>query len=352
MAIEGPLRELGLSELFQMLDFSGKTGTLTVRGESRPHPALVHFDRGGVVGAELPGTLGRLGHILMRAGKITEAQMEAALREQQSGPRRPYGAILVEKGWGSAEDVQHYLRFQVEETIFELVRWTEGYFRFEEEFAVHGDSVPIRLSIQSLLMEAARRIDEWTTIETAVPHMTVVPVLVVGEAAGRGNVELDLRPAEWEVLGEINGEHTLKQIADELASSDFAVAKTIFGLISAGVVEIARGPVPAHPVAAIGGPAPGRIGEIEEVLRAGELRQAQREACEMLVRATQQDPLSAPAYYHLGFAAARTGDLSRAEEAWTIYLRLPDAAAHRRNTATRAAAAAGELRKILTRGAV
>ena len=69
MAIEGPLRELSLSDVFQLLDLSRKTGVLTITSEARAKPAIVRFDRGGVTSAELPGSTERLGHLLLRAGR-------------------------------------------------------------------------------------------------------------------------------------------------------------------------------------------------------------------------------------------------------------------------------------------
>ena len=132
MAIEGPLRELALSDVFQLLDLSRKTGTLSIRTESNKRPALVRFDRGGVVGAVL-GTGGdRLGHLLVRAGRVTEGHIEQARLIQEKTPGMPLGAILVEQGFVSAGEVQRQLRFQIQEAVFELMQWKDGYFRFEE----------------------------------------------------------------------------------------------------------------------------------------------------------------------------------------------------------------------------
>ena len=77
MAIEGPLRELALSDVFQLLDLSRKTGTLTITNEGRSRPAVVRFDRGAVVSAELPGTSERLGHLLLRAARRAEPNRRA-----------------------------------------------------------------------------------------------------------------------------------------------------------------------------------------------------------------------------------------------------------------------------------
>ena len=62
-----------------------------------------------------------------------------------------------------------------------------------------------RISTESLLMEGARRIDEWSRIADKVPHLSVVPMLapVGGRPARR---VLDLLPHEWEVLTMIDGD--------------------------------------------------------------------------------------------------------------------------------------------------
>ena len=49
MAIEGPLRELGIHDVFQLLDLSRKTGALRVTSELRDDEGIVYFDRGAVV---------------------------------------------------------------------------------------------------------------------------------------------------------------------------------------------------------------------------------------------------------------------------------------------------------------
>src|SRR5687767_3283945 len=130
MAIEGPLRELALSDVFQLLDLSRKTGTLTVTHETRHRPAVIRFDRGSVVGAELGESTERIGHLLLRAGKVTERDIEAARGEQGRQPGRPLGAILVELGVVTVPDVQRQLRFQIEEAVYDLIQWKDGYFRF------------------------------------------------------------------------------------------------------------------------------------------------------------------------------------------------------------------------------
>jgi hypothetical protein len=370
MAIEGPLRELALSDVFQLLDLSRKTGTLTVSNESRHLPAVVRFDRGGVIGAQLGDTVDRLGHLLLRAGKVTERHVEAARLIQARVPGKQLGAILVEEGVVSPQDVARQLRFQIQEAVFELMQWKDGYFRFEEGLPPQPGPVSVRVPTESLLMEAARRIDEWSTIESKIPDVGVVPALV--HEPGDDAV-LDLHPSEWEVLAEIDGTRSLKEISGALGRGDFEVAKIVWGLVSTGVVEILeeRRIAPASP--AWERPIRETLDEAERLLADGQpdaarrllddltrtnpdrpelwalLARAQRrvarwgEALVTLGRAAALDPLSAAVHYHLGFAAAHTGDLRRARDAWTTYLRLEDGDATRRARAERARDAADVL---------
>ena len=126
-------------------------------------------------------------------------------------------------------ELERQIRAQVEEVIFELMSWSEGYFSFEDGPlpAALGEAT-VRIPTESLLMEAARRIDEWSRIEAKVPHLGVVPRFI-GSPEDEGT-QLDLLPFEWEVLAGIDGATDVRSLAGRLGRSDFDVARTIFGL--------------------------------------------------------------------------------------------------------------------------
>src|SRR4051812_28140742 len=159
MAIEGPLRELALSDVFQLLDLSRKTGVLTITHESRHRPAVVRFDRGAVTGAELGEMHERIGHLLLRAGKVTERDINQARRGQEQSPGRPLGEVLVDEGAVHVDEVKRQLRCQIEEEIDAMIQRKDGHFLYEERASGNNDSVKLREPPESLLMEAARRVD-------------------------------------------------------------------------------------------------------------------------------------------------------------------------------------------------
>ena len=348
MAIEGPLRELGIHDVFQLLDLSRKTGALRVTSELRDNEGTVFFEAGKVVFASVRSNAHPIGALLLRSGKITEAEFERARTMQtRDGATRRLGEVLVEMGAITARELERQVRLQVEAVVFELMSWQEGFFSFEER-GVSGApaDATVRISTESLLMEAARRIDEWSRIASKVPSLSMIPTLAPPREDGPSL--LDLLPNEWEVLTAIDGESDLRAIAASLARSDFDIAKVAYGLLSTGVVELLAPPTAtgagngaeAAPyviqarIALAGGRAEDALGAAREALAADPLSVDARlvaaralltlgrtaEANEELRRAAAADADHPDVQLELGYAAARRGDLDGAVANWERYL--------------------------------
>jgi tetratricopeptide (TPR) repeat protein len=129
-----------------------------------------------------------------------------------------------------------------------MLGWSEGHFVFEEAPA---ERIPreaeVRISVESLLLEAARRIDEWSRIRSRIPHLGVVPRIAPPQQAEAGT--LVLTPFEWRVLSACEGVRDLQAIATTLREPEFDVARAVFGLASAGVVLV-RDPIEESAAAA------------------------------------------------------------------------------------------------------
>jgi len=349
MAIEGPLRELGIHDVFQLLDLSRKTGVLRVTSELRHNAGTIYFDDGAVMYAEIRSNPHPLGGLLLRSGKITDADLERArdMQSRQGDPRR-LGEILVALGAITPRELQRQVRFQVEEVVFEVMGWREGYFSFNEgPLADVFTEASVGISTEALLMEGARRIDEWARIEKRVPHLGVIPAYTPATDGGG----LDLLPPEWEVLALIDGQRDLRGIASTLGRSDFDIAKTLFGLESAGLIVLLD-PGTA-PRGKSGGPDPASlVAEAEEALGRNDVDVARAaaeraaavhphdpvvhmllgrihlaagrpaEAVDELRRAQRLDPLAVTAYRLQGFALVQMGRLAEAVEQWDEWQRL------------------------------
>ena len=163
MAIEGPLRELGIHDVFQLLDLSRKTGSLRVTSALRDNEGVVYFESGRVVSAAIRTNPHPLVAMLVRAGKISEGDLERARVAQASRKdAKRLGELLVEAGCLTWRELERQVRLQIETVVFELMSWQEGFFSFVEgKTSDVATEAVARISTESLLMEGARRIDEW-----------------------------------------------------------------------------------------------------------------------------------------------------------------------------------------------
>ena len=132
MALEGPLKDLHIQDVFQLLDLGRKSGVLRVTSELRQTAATVCFERGGVVAASLGSDPQPIGARLVRISKITAEQLHRGRAMQSGGDTRRLGDILVSMGAITRRELERQVKAQIEEAVFDLLEWTEGYFRFEE----------------------------------------------------------------------------------------------------------------------------------------------------------------------------------------------------------------------------
>jgi hypothetical protein len=360
MAIEGPLRELGIHDVFQLLDLSRKTGVLRVVSELRDNEGRVAFDQGKVTSAEIKSNPHPLGQLLLRSGKVTEADLARARGLQaERGDRRRFGEILVSIGAISQRELERQVRLQIEAVVFEMMSWREGFFSFAEgSVADVPTDAPVRIATESLLMEGARRIDEWSRIADKVPNLSVVPSLAASAGGDAGL--LDLLPNEWEVLANIDGATDLRGLATTLGRSEFDVAKIVYGLVSTGVIELRKPNAKALPSLGLpmGDPA-AYVKEARRATQSGRLdtaldaaRQAvladprsgqahlavaevmlrmgrAKDAADALRAAAEVDPLDAEVQRLRGTAAAGRGEFDEAVNAWGRFLQVapthPDA---------------------------
>jgi tetratricopeptide (TPR) repeat protein len=302
MPIEGPLRELGIHDVFQLLDLTRKTGTLRIRSALRDSDGVVQFQNGRVVGASMRDENHRIGRMLVQAGRISEEELLGALKIQiQEGETRRVGDILVAMGAVSQRELERQVRRQIETVVFELLSWSEGYFSFEEGEADSDLSDDASgLTAEALLMEAARRIDEWARMADRIPHADVVPALA--DADPDHAATFDLRPHEWQVLAAVDGTTTIRGIAASVGLNDFDAARVIYGLVSTGVLAI----VNVTPVL-----------EDDALVHLSDAREASREgrladAVAASERAIRQAPNIAEAHALAGLALF---DLNRLDEA-------------------------------------
>jgi DNA-binding MarR family transcriptional regulator len=74
--------------------------------------------------------------------------------------------------------------------------------------------------------------DEWNLISSKIPSLDVVP----HRAPSGASEPIRLTTADWKVLSRIDGAKSLRQLSEELGTDPYETGRTVFGLLSAGVV--------------------------------------------------------------------------------------------------------------------
>src|ERR671919_455718 len=232
--LRGTLDDFTLSDIFRLLSFTKKTGKLEVKrnaGEGN-----VFFRDGDVYFAQSSLKKEPLGQKLIRSGSLTEAQLLKALDLHASTGQR-VGEILLEQGAITQEQLVGAVAEQIEDAAFDLLRWELGEFLFEahERFEVE---IPISVSVENLIMEASRRLDELDVIQRKIPSAEVV--LGVAPAPPDGARQINISPEEWRLLVLVDGSRTVGEVCEMAGLDDFAGIRTLYGMISSGLLDIAE----------------------------------------------------------------------------------------------------------------
>ncbi len=232
MAIKGSLAEAALPDVLQLLALGRKTGCLTV--SDKTNLGYIYFNDGLIAYASIVNRRDRLGDILVKDGRINQGQLEAAIEAQGRVRDRRLGEILIDQGVVSQDDLEHYMRIQIEEAVYFLFTWATGTFNFESGVQPDTQDFLVAISPESLLLEGARRVDEWSLIEKKIPSLDLI-FAVDSEKLEASNV--DLTEHQERILDLLNGERDVTSLVEETALGEFDVGKALYGLITAGFVH-------------------------------------------------------------------------------------------------------------------
>ncbi len=248
MALVGNIRDFSLSDFLYLVDRGYKTGCLYLNNAN--DSAILYFEKGKLIAAVRKQYQGQpLEQLLVTLGKITpqqRSQIEAMRNAHQNGTST--AQLIEEADILSLQEVQRALQTHIEENIvYGLFGWSEGEFLFE-----HGQKpdaqvpvMPSPVSVENLIMEGVRRIDEWGRIKDRIPSTNMVVRFI--EQPGDKAKGVKLAPEEWRVFARINGKDTLAQIAAYTGLSEFDVCRVVYGFVTAGLVEVIRPQRPSLP---------------------------------------------------------------------------------------------------------
>lgn len=229
MPIEGPIKELGLFELFQLISLAGKKGVLDLNAEDILKSYVLYFDNGILVSIDFPERLKK--EVSERGFMKREETVEIAddkfahyLIENNIIPIRTFKTIFKQ----AAIDV-----------IYSLFLIKNGHFTFKEKDFQVADYMKLDMKIENIIMEAARRIDEISKMEEILPNTDIVLEVSTDLIEKE---KIDLSPMDWQLLSLIDGKLTIRELISKIGDK-FAVMKALYGMTMAGIITETKIPV-------------------------------------------------------------------------------------------------------------
>jgi len=238
--IKGDVEVLGISNLLQTLSMAGCKGYLTIVLEGQKK--VIHFLDDGIRLVSGARRTNPLGEILIRTGKITRDQLDELLAEQRRTATTAVPDTLESAG-NEPPPRSRALREQVAEEIYDLFTWSGATFYFAEsnEIPTQTDTGPLAnvvldANVMSLMIEAARRVDELNRIQSIIPDVRLIAERLELPAS-LDDPGLD-RNAIEDILPLVDGERSVGHIIEESLFPKFTVLRTLYGLAQRGVIKI------------------------------------------------------------------------------------------------------------------
>jgi len=233
MALAGNIKEFGLADIFQIVSLQQKTGELIVEGKEGSVNILL--ESGFIVGASATfrSIEERLERALERSEAINKFQLKRAL-ETQKKTLQPLWTVLAETKAVNVDTLKNMLSQQIHETIYHILRWTEGEYRFEPKKNVEYDRELIApINTEFLVMEGFRITDEWPEVEKVITSFQ----LMVRRAGNATVAPSDLSEGEAKLFKLLSQDRSVQDLIDIGQQGEFDTCQNLYGLMKRKLVE-------------------------------------------------------------------------------------------------------------------
>jgi hypothetical protein len=149
----------------------------------------------------------------------------------------------------SQTDIVQGVKNYLLETVYQLFTWRGGHFRFEPNELPPEERITVSVSLDHLIIEGSRRVQEWEHLRDELPDLDVPLRFSDRPDANLRNISLSVE--QWKVVSFINARNTIRQIANFLKVDEFQIRRIVYGLQTAGLVDVLPATISARPVTPI-----------------------------------------------------------------------------------------------------
>jgi hypothetical protein len=231
LALSGDLATMGLEDIFQWLAVGKKTGVLELKGPL--HTKRVAFHEGRITSIWSSDPREYLGQYLLAFNRITEDQLREALATQED-EQQLLGRILINRQLVTEAEIRRIVQMKVEESIYDTFLWNLGNFEFHDGAPSHQKSMLLSLDVTGIVLEGARRMDDWKRIRKVIKGGDAVLAAISEAIAER----LPLSSEDADILSRLDGLKRVDQLVLDMRMPEYKINKLLFDLHEKGLVRI------------------------------------------------------------------------------------------------------------------
>ncbi len=231
--LQGSIERFTLPEIFQLIAAGRKSGTLGIQKDDSI--VMVYFKGGNIVYGYGPRQTFHLGQLLRDRGVITGGQLEEAIAIQaRTENSKRLGEILIEKRFIDRADLESVVRQQIEELLYSLLSWETGSFKFYENQFPTDEEITVRISVENVILEGLRRVDEANMVRETLPDVQAVMTISASQSGRSRDVALEA--GEWNILALVDGHRSLNQICQHSPLDEQTTMSKLAQLKLAGLI--------------------------------------------------------------------------------------------------------------------
>jgi len=231
MSLQGNLRDFSVTEILQLLGTQKKTGCLEL--EWNTERAVIFMQDGAIVSTRNGGVVGNeaLLQFLRQIRRLSDEQLQGLVSIQKES-NRDLEDVLLKGRYMDALELGRVIERQILDALAMLVRWENGTYRFDANRRWPG-VVMARLSVESALMEALRRVDEHKRfIGTFKDAYQVLGIRDLPDP------DVELSEEERELFGLIDGHRTILEIVATAPLTEYETHEALDRMLNEHWVEV------------------------------------------------------------------------------------------------------------------
>jgi len=253
MLIKGKLDGLSTLQALNLINLAQKTGTLSIHrinneitdssnvsntmlADTHGELTEIYFGDGWVISANQPGKNRNFLDTLYKNGRLNSRQLQSFYKYPREKSERRLALTLINRKYVSKSDVIEAVQARTLEIMIDIMTWRMRQLEFSETIPDLSDRILAPINPKDIIAIATRFFYQRQQLEEVLPDMDITLRFVENPVDKFEDVELTAD--EWRVVGFINTNKTIQEIALSCNFTDTEVRRIVQSMRTMGIIEL------------------------------------------------------------------------------------------------------------------